>query len=203
MKLLPIVFLTCLLLASCSSTPNPGRSPATSRSEVSAEPEPISFEALKILAEDGDVVAQAYLGQMYGRGVGVEVDFKESLEWYRKAADQGFANAQANLGRIYRDGLGVDRDFGKSLRWYRKAAEQGNVNSQANLGWMHWYGMGIPKDYVAAFSWYSFAAVNGDADSVTFKARIAKRMNAAQKTEAHKLTKELLKKYPKTKKGRM
>ena len=168
---------------------------------VSVGPEPIGFDELRGLAEGGDAVAQTYLGQMYSRGAGVEKDYHESLIWYRLAADQGFANAQANLGMMYRDGLGVKRDLGKAMRWYRKAAEQGNVNSQSNLGWMHRHGMGVEQDYVAAFSWYNFAAVNGDDVSAKFRNQLARQMDAAQIAEARKITKELLKKYPKMKKS--
>jgi len=35
---------------------------------------------------------------MYDKGKGVPQDYKQAVEWYRKAADQGDARAQLNLG---------------------------------------------------------------------------------------------------------
>ena len=51
----------------------------------------------KPLAEQGDAVAQFYLGVMYANGEGVIEDDKEAVKWYRLAAEQGFAQAHIIL----------------------------------------------------------------------------------------------------------
>jgi TPR repeat protein len=51
----------------------------------------------KKAAEQGDALAQYYLGVMYDKGKGVTRDAKEAARWYRKAADQGHASAQRYL----------------------------------------------------------------------------------------------------------
>ena len=41
------------------------------------------------LAESGNAKAQHLLGHMYIEGDGVEIDTKQGLQWFRKAAKQG------------------------------------------------------------------------------------------------------------------
>ena len=40
------------------------------------------------LADQGDAIAQNYLGWMYAKGMGVFQDHTEALAWYRRAAAQ-------------------------------------------------------------------------------------------------------------------
>jgi TPR repeat protein len=48
---------------------------------------------------------------MYGKGLGVPVDYRRAMAWYRKAAAQGHATAQNNIGFIYLNGQGVPKDL--------------------------------------------------------------------------------------------
>ncbi len=62
-----------------------------------------ALKEFRALASEGDAVAtvaQANLGMMYENGHGVTQDYKEAVNWYRKAAEQGYATAQRNLGVI-------------------------------------------------------------------------------------------------------
>lgn len=81
--------------------------------------------ALKIWlpqAQEGDPAAQAYVGEIYEKGLGVEADYSLALQWYQKAAAQGYSRAQINLGYLYEAGLGVPRDLTMAMNWYRKAS---------------------------------------------------------------------------------
>lgn len=81
--------------------------------------------ALKVwlpIAQAGDKTAQAYVGEIYERGVGGAPDYAAAAQWYRKAAEQGLARAQVNLGFLYERGLGVPKDPRLALDWYRKSA---------------------------------------------------------------------------------
>ncbi len=78
------------------------------------------------LAEQGDAGAQATLGAMYEKGLGVAQDNAEAMKWYRKAAEQGYALAQNNLGAMYHNGLGVSQDYVNALMWFNLAVAQGN-----------------------------------------------------------------------------
>lgn len=57
------------------------------------------------LAQLGHVDAQGYLGFTHQSGLGVEVDYQESLYWYEEAAEQGDAELQYSLIDIYLEWL--------------------------------------------------------------------------------------------------
>ena len=58
--------------------------------------------------------------------MGVPLDYKEAVRWYRLAADQESAEAQSNLGTCYASGKGVPQDYAEAVRRYRLAADQGH-----------------------------------------------------------------------------
>jgi TPR repeat protein len=51
------------------------------------------------LAENGDVIAQYYLGDLYDKAKGVPQDYTEATKWYRRSAEQGFSIAQHSQER--------------------------------------------------------------------------------------------------------
>ncbi len=73
-------------------------------------------------AEEGDRLAQVYVGEIYEKGLGRKPDYTSAAEWYMKAAKQGSVRAQVNLGYLYEKGLGVETDQIEALKWYRKAS---------------------------------------------------------------------------------
>jgi TPR repeat protein len=83
--------------------------------------------ALKVwlpLAEQGDLQAQLYLGQIYEKGLGRAPDPAGAMRWYQRAADQGFAPAQTALAVLYENGLGTGKaEPEKALALYRQAAK--------------------------------------------------------------------------------
>nr|WP_267313846.1 SEL1-like repeat protein [Psychrobacter sp.]QJS05221.1 Sel1 repeat protein [Psychrobacter sp.] len=64
---------------------------------VSATAEMPSVEEVKAQAEQGNILYQDYLGDLYARGKGVRQDYAKALEWYKKAAEQGYANSQFSM----------------------------------------------------------------------------------------------------------
>ncbi len=76
-------------------------------------------------ANQGDKVAQNYLGEIYARQWGdIKPDFSDAAEWFRKAAEQGYSRAQKNLAVLYEQGLGVPKDPEKAFKLYRQAIGQ-------------------------------------------------------------------------------
>jgi TPR repeat protein len=73
--------------------------------------------SLRERAEQGDAVAQRFLGLRYYRGLGVKQDYAEALRWFHKAAGQGDADAQFSLGFEYYDGRKVAKDNVAALMW--------------------------------------------------------------------------------------
>jgi len=77
-------------------------------------------------AQSGDAEAQAYVGEIYEKGLGLQADYDLAAVWYKKAANQGLTRAQINLGNLYEKGLGVEKNLITALNWYRKASGVGS-----------------------------------------------------------------------------
>ncbi|HKK15510.1 MAG TPA: tetratricopeptide repeat protein [Gammaproteobacteria bacterium] len=84
-------------------------------------------------AENGDPVAQNYMGIHHYMGLGTRRDFTLAREWYEKAATQGYPDAQFNLGLMYENGRGVRQDYLAAFKWFIAAYEQGNDNALKHL----------------------------------------------------------------------
>ena len=81
--------------------------------------------ALKIwlpLAQGGDPKAQAYVGEIYEKGLGTQPNYASAAKWYQQAANQGYARAKMSLGSLYERGLGVSRNNVQALKLYRDAS---------------------------------------------------------------------------------
>ena len=117
----------------------------------------------RLLADQGNAVAQFYLGAMFSMGEGVKQDDVQAVKWFRLAADQGNADAQLNLGLMYDVGWGVPQNHAEAVKWYRLAANQGRAAAQYDLGAMYGNGRGVPHDQAEAVKWYRLAADQGHA----------------------------------------
>jgi len=123
------------------------------------------FDLARNSAKQGEPIGQKVLGYCLRWGIGTEVNYVESAEWYRKAAEQGDAEAQLELGNLYNWGQGVGRDIVESEKWYHKAAEQGNAEAQNSLAAFYVSGEGVVQDWIEAVKWYRKAAEQGNADA--------------------------------------
>jgi TPR repeat protein len=91
-------------------------------------------KAMKIwlpLAEAEDAAAQAGIGFMYHRGMGVAVDNRKAAHWLRKAAEHGQPEGQMMLGTLYFYGTGVEKDYIKAYAWCDLAQDGGNADAQS------------------------------------------------------------------------
>ena len=156
----------------------------------------LALEVLKPLAEQGNAVAQLYLGYMHASGRGVPRNDTDAFKWFRRSAVQGNASAQDILGWHYANGLGVDQDYEAAFEWYRAAAIQGNVRAQSSLALAYAYGDGVPVDDVRSLMWYRIANMNGY-EPAAVSIRAAKQyMSPEQIKEAEsKVLKCLLSRY--------
>ncbi len=73
-------------------------------------------------AEEGNVDAQNYVGEIYLKGLGTDPDYAKAAQWFEKSAAQGSRRARINLGYLYEQGLGVPQDISKALNLYREAS---------------------------------------------------------------------------------
>ena len=92
-----------------------------------------AFELWLPLAENGDAHAQNYLGIIYSLGLGIERNYKKSLEWYERAAKAGHADAQRNYGDMINFGRGTQKDNYQAYKWYFAASQQGNKKAETQI----------------------------------------------------------------------
>lgn len=112
--------------------------------------------------------AQAWLGQMYLDGQGVERNAPEALYWFQRAAHAAVPMAMNMLGRCYENGWGAPADFELALVWYRRAAAQNLDWAIYNLAQMHANGRAVTKDRAEAFRLFTRAAALGHARAKHF-----------------------------------
>jgi len=85
-----------------------------------------AFEYFQLATNYKCAESQAYLGDMYDHGNGVNKDTQKAAYWYQQSAEQGVARAQFNLAEMYLHGEGVEMNHMNAMQWMVKAAEQGN-----------------------------------------------------------------------------
>lgn len=118
----------------------------------------LTFDEVKVYADEGSPDSQYVLGSMYDHGNGVKKDQVKAVEWYRKAAKLGQIEAQSILAVKYENGEGVEKDSTRALKWRLKAAEQGHDASQSLLGSAYYYGIGVRQDHAKGIYWLKKSA---------------------------------------------
>jgi len=73
-----------------------------------------AFAEWRPLAETGHADAQASLGYLYLRGLGVAQNDAMAARWYAQAAARGQVDALHFLGTLYLKGAGVRRDYSRA-----------------------------------------------------------------------------------------
>jgi TPR repeat protein len=126
------------------------------------------------IAEQGNAVAQYYLGQMYAEGQGVSQNDKTAMKWYRRSASYGNRYAKDKIEQLtikIQNEIAAKKAAKKAakvLKQATEAAEKGDAYAQYILGWKYQYGhQGFPMDIKTAVKWYRRAAKQGDADAQT------------------------------------
>lgn len=94
---------------------------------------PMSLQALRRLAEQGDPDAQWNLGVRYHHGDGVPQNDAVAVQWFQHAAEQGYVLAQGALGADYWAGRGVPKNLSKAYFWSTLAMVQGDETSKSRL----------------------------------------------------------------------
>jgi TPR repeat protein len=149
----------------------------------------VAYREILPLAKAGNADAEHLLGLMYYMGRGVPQDYKQALEWHRKAAQQGKADAQYVVGAMYYTGNAVIQDHKQAVTWFRKAAEQGHADAQQVLGLMYRYHIGgMPQDNVIAYMLWNLAAANGSMNAAEQRASVVRNMTSEQIEEGQALS---------------
>ena len=99
---------------------------------------------------------------MYVNGYGVEQNYTEAVNLYRKAAARDFVPALHKLGMMYHNGYGVPKNYAEAVKYYKKAAEKNYPPAESSLGDMYFNGEGVQKDEKTALDLWEKAAAKGD-----------------------------------------
>jgi TPR repeat protein len=94
-------------------------------------------------------------------GEDIEVDEKEAVLWFRRAALQAYPDAEYSLGEMILTGRGAAVDQREAFSWIERAAQHDQALAQTNLAAMYVQGVGIVRDPKKAFYWMSKAAERG------------------------------------------
>lgn len=149
----------------------------------------LAYREIAPLAKAGNTDAEHLLGLMYYMGRGVQQDYKQALNWHRRAAAKGKADAQYVVGAMYYTGNAVIQDHKQAVVWFRRAAEQGHAEAQQVLGLMYRYHIGgMPQDNVLAYMLWNLAAANGSANAAEQRAAVVKHMTPEQIEEGQALS---------------
>ena len=122
------------------------------------------------MAEEGNVLAQAFVGLVYRTGApdkGIEKDYDKAVKWLGKAARAGSPHAQFGLAGCYHLGLSVEQDYEEALKWYIKAGEQGHTDGLYYAGLFTYSGQGCETNQAAGIKYLERAASSNDVDSIT------------------------------------
>lgn len=116
-----------------------------------------AFHSYRVLAEQGSVSAELFLGWMYLKGLGTTQDPKAAFRSFEKAASSGSAAGQFYLARLY----GLEGKYLDEKHWLEKATAQGYLPAIFHLGWMYELGLGVPQDEGKAYAFFEEAAGKG------------------------------------------
>lgn len=124
-------------------------------------------------SEDGNIVADWYLGHMNRLGRGGPKDDAAAFSYYSRVAD-GFSDSETDNRRLritvdalvrvadyYRVGApnaGIKQDFARAFRIYKLAVTFGHPAAQYALGIMHLNGQGIDRNPGQGVRWLLAAA---------------------------------------------
>jgi uncharacterized protein len=81
------------------------------------------------LAEQGEPAAEAGIGFLFHKGLGVTQDDAEAAAWFVKAAEQGQAEAQLLLGTLFFFGQGVPQSYVSAFAWCDIAETNGQSDA--------------------------------------------------------------------------
>ncbi|GAB5486553.1 MAG: hypothetical protein Pars2KO_01230 [Parasphingorhabdus sp.] len=98
----------------------------------------LSVAELNSLANNGDALAQSFLGYMYHLGVGVKQDMALARQWLEKSAAQNHPAGQTELAWFLQEN--APDEASRTIELYLLAAAQGYAKAQSHLGYALWEG---------------------------------------------------------------
>jgi TPR repeat protein len=141
---------------------------------------PQKLDLYRQLSAKGDGWAMFRLGNSYAKGIGVQQNDTEALNWWQQAANRDYPDAYMALGMMYSDGMAFAPDYRIAYTWFSKSAELNDAEAQFQLGGLYRKGMGVEKNAKQAVEWYRKAAQQGHEGA---KARLKEMYRAKEAKE--------------------
>ena len=105
-----------------------------------------AVESMRELAENGDIHAQYFMGELYRDGPLLPPDWVMARYWFDKAAKQGYAAAQYDLVKLYLSDDASVHDSELGIQWLEHAAYNGNHDASYRLGKEYLKGESVRRD---------------------------------------------------------
>ena len=105
-----------------------------------------AVESMRELAENGDIHAQYFMGELYRDGPLLPPDWVMARYWFDKAAKQGYVAAQYALGKLDLSDDASVHDPELGIQWLEYAAYNGNHDASYRLGKEYLKGEVVRKD---------------------------------------------------------
>ena len=85
----------------------------------------LAYNFFKYAADQGQPLANRYLGMMYFFGDGLPKNYNNAVYYFNIAANEGDSFGQMFMGICYYDGIGVVKDASLGRSYLEKSAQKG------------------------------------------------------------------------------
>jgi len=92
-----------------------------------------AYQVARPNAEDGNPIAQYFVGFFYHSGTGVEASSEDAAQWFEKAVSQEFVQAYSFLADLLERGDGVEKDPVRAAELYWQAVQRGDETALTRL----------------------------------------------------------------------
>ena len=114
-----------------------------------------------------DPYCMSQLAQVYLKGVHVQPDINQAVNYYEQSKKAGLVSAGNNLAMVYLSGeMGKAKDTEKAYVYFKASAEAGNTEAMFMLGLMDLEGIRGYKDLNSGKYWLSAAALHNHAPAM-------------------------------------
>ena len=121
----------------------------------------VAVPYLQKAAKAGSGIAQATLGEMYEKGLGVSKNYQIAMNMYKKAAESQEPVGLVGIGGLYANGLGVEKNQETAFSYYKRAADMGSALGEAFTGIYYLYGNGTEQNIEEALKYLERSTSGG------------------------------------------
>lgn len=113
--------------------------------------------------------AAGYLGRMYLRGDGVDIDFERAKFWFDRGIQTADSQSQYGLGLMLLHGYGMKQNVGRAAELFKVAADQDYAPAQVQIGALY-LDQGHADDLGNANHYFELAARYGNIEAYYYLA---------------------------------